>query len=69
MLEAWLYMLMCSNASNCPQTPVITDNIIYSEASCRELAPRIAIGMHYRQGGDWAWKCFKADYKPKEIKE
>lgn len=69
MLELWLYMLVCSNATNCPNVPIIRENGMYSEQSCRDTAPKIAIAMHYKQGGDWAWKCFKAEYKPKEIKE
>lgn len=67
MVELWIYMLICSNADNCPKTPIISP--VYSERTCRETAPSIAIAMHYKQGGDWSWKCFKADYIPKEIKE
>lgn len=69
MLVPYLYLLMCTGAANCPKEPIYSSQMYYSEQSCREAAPQIAIGMHYRQGGEWAWKCFKADYVPKEIKE
>lgn len=67
-MEIWLYMLVCVAASNCPKNPIYSSNVKYSESACRETAPKIAIAMHYSQGGDWSWKCIKADYSPKEIK-
>lgn len=68
MIEAYLYFLICTNSINCPKEPIYASGVMYSERSCRETAPKIAQGMHYKQGGDWAWKCFKADYQPIEIK-
>lgn len=66
-MEMFLYMLICINASNCPKEPIYSSKSYFSEQSCREDAPKIATYMHYTQGGDWSWKCFKSDYKPKEI--
>lgn len=67
MIGVWLYMLVCSGAANCPKSPIYSSDVMFSERSCRETAPKIAQSMHYKQGGEWAWKCFPADYMPKEI--
>lgn len=64
----WLYLLVCTGASNCPTKPTYSSDPMFSEHACRETAPKIAQYMHYKQGGDWSWKCFPADYEPKEIK-
>lgn len=68
MTGMFLFMLVCSDASNCPKVPIYSSEAYFSEQSCRETAKKIAISMHYKQGGDWAWKCFSADYEAKEIK-
>lgn len=64
----FLYMLICAGAANCPNVPIYSKDIYFSEQSCREDAPKVAVAMHYRQGGDWSWKCIPEDYVPKEIK-
>lgn len=66
-METWLYMLVCTLATNCPSKPIYASDLMYSERSCRETAPKMAMAMHYKQGGEWVWKCFKADYVPKEM--
>jgi hypothetical protein len=68
MTGIFLYMLICSGATSCPKEPIYSSDVMFSESACREKAPKIAIAMHYKQGGDWAWKCFEADYKPVEVK-
>lgn len=67
-MEIYLYILICAGASNCPSQPVYSSDVMFSEQTCRENAPKLATAMHYKQGGDWSWKCFKADYVPNEIK-
>lgn len=69
MSGLFFYVLFCTGAPNCPpQQPVYSNDIQYSERSCRDTAPRIAASMHYQQGGEWTWKCIPADYIAKEAK-
>jgi len=63
----FIYMLVCAGHVSCPLTPIYSSKIYYSLESCRKEAPLIAASMHYKQGGDWSWKCFEATYKPKEL--
>jgi hypothetical protein len=63
----FVFYLVCSGAENCPNKPIYDDNTYYSIDDCKDSAQKIARAMHYKQGGDWAWKCISADYQPKEL--
>ena len=64
----WTYKLVCANDKRCPSEPIFDEDSYFSLESCREQARKIARAMHYKQGGDWAFQCFPADYEPKEMK-
>lgn len=68
MNTLFLFVLVCTDAANCPKEPIISSEVKMSFGTCRQDAEKIATAMHYKQGGDWSWKCFEASYKPKEIK-